>query len=133
ENYQFTPLVTTNTWNLQQGCMVQWLGPDFNKKIIYNDMIDKKYISIIYDIETKEQKVIDRPIYSVSKDGKKAVSVNFSRLHRLRPGYGYANLPDETKDMYHPSDDGIWYMDLEKNTSKLIISLEDITKINPNE
>lgn len=133
KNYQFTPLVTTNTWNLQQGSMEQWLGPEFDNKIIYNDMINNKYVSIIYNIETKEKRIIGRPIYSVSKDGKKAVSLNFSRLHRLRPGYGYANLSDDTKGKNHPSDDGIWYVDLEKNTSKLIISLEDIVNINPNE
>ena len=28
-------LATTHTWNVQQGCMAQWLGPDFKSKIIY--------------------------------------------------------------------------------------------------
>lgn len=125
-----TKIFETNVWNLQQGCMMQWLGPNFKSDIIFNDCINNKYCSIIYNLQSQKTKILDKPIYSVSKDGKYAVSLNFSRLHRLRPGYGYANLPDETKDDPHPKDDGIWYVDLEKNQSKLIISLEDITKIN---
>jgi hypothetical protein len=130
---EFTAVEKTNTWNLQQGSMLQWLGPDFNKKIIYNDLINEKYVSVIYNLKTKEKEILKRPVYSVSKDGKFALSLNFSRLHRLRPGYGYANLEDKTKEEPHSEDDGIWYLDLESNQSKLIISLADIVKINWNE
>ena len=35
-------------------------------------------------------------VYSVSLDGKFALSLDFSRLHRLRKGYGYSNIPDKT-------------------------------------
>jgi hypothetical protein len=122
----------TSTWNLQQGSMLQWLGPNFNEKIIYNDLIDNNYCSVIHNLKTKENEIINRPVYSVVKNGKFALSLNFSRLHRLRPGYGYSNLPDKTKDENHPKDDGIYFVDLEKNTSKLIISLEQIVKINHN-
>lgn len=125
---KFISIGKTSTWNLQQGCMLQWIGPDFKDEIIYNDFKDDKYICIIYNIETKKKKVIERPVYSVSKDGKFGLSLNFSRLHRLRPGYGYTNLPDHTENELHPADDGIWYVDLEKNESKLIISLDQIVK-----
>ena len=26
----------THSWNVQQGCMAQWLGPDYSSRIIYN-------------------------------------------------------------------------------------------------
>jgi Tol biopolymer transport system component len=112
--------------------MLQWLGPDFNQKIIYNDLIDNSYCSIIHNLKTKENKIIDRSIYSVAKNGKFALSLNFSRLHRLRPGYGYSNLPDKTKGENYPKNDGIYFVDLENNSSKLIISLDQIIKINHN-
>jgi hypothetical protein len=131
-NNNFTSVGETNTWNLQQGSMLQWLGSNFKDKVIYNDLLNKKYISVIYNLQTKEKKLIDRPVYTVSQDGKFALSLNFSRLHRLRPGYGYANLPDKTKGEFHPKDDGIWYVDLENNKSQLIISLDQIVKLNWN-
>jgi len=129
-NNKFIYIAKTQTWNLQQGCMLQWLGPKFKDDIIFNCLINNQYVSIIHNIKTKERIILNLPIYSISKNGKHALSLNFSRLNRLRLGYGYGNLPDETKNDFHPANDGIWYLDIEKNKSKLIISLNDITKIN---
>lgn len=116
----------TETWNLQQGCMLQWLGPDYSDLIIFNSLQDCKYVSLIYDLRTHQKTLLSRPVYSVSRDGTKALSLNFSRLHRLRPGYGYSILPDPTEGIPHPTDDGIWVLDINNNKSKLIISLDDI-------
>jgi hypothetical protein len=132
ENNCYNKIKETITWNLQQGSMMQWLGPDFNRNIIYNDLIDDNYYSVIYNFKNKENKIINRPIYSVAKNGEFALSLNFSRLHRLRPGYGYSNLPDKTKGENYPKNDGIYFVDLENNSSKLIISLDQIIKINHN-
>ena len=44
-----------------------------------------------------KKKLFQHPVYSVANNGKFALTLDFSRLHRLRPGYGYSNLPDETR------------------------------------
>jgi len=106
--------------------MLQWLGPDFKDRIIYNDMINGNYVSIIYNVFTAEKRVLDLPVYTVSSEGKYALSLNFSRLQRMRPGYGYSLLPDRTEGEFYPEDDGIYILDIEKNESNLIISLQDI-------
>ena len=90
-------IATTHTWNVQQGCMAQWLGPDFKSRILYNDMRDGKYCSVILNIDTMEERVLPMPCYTVSVDGKTALSLDFSRLHSLRLGYGYAELPEVTE------------------------------------
>lgn len=105
----------TSTWNVQQGAMLQWLGPDFNTKIIYNDFRNKKYCSIILNIETLEEKVIDFPVYSVAKNGEIAISLDFSRLNTFRPGYGYCNIEDKTKNEFCPNKTCIWKVDLRSN------------------
>jgi hypothetical protein len=102
----------TKTWNVQQGCMLQWLGPDHIERIIYNDFRDGQYCSVILNIKTNEERVLPMPVYSVSKDGKLALTLDFSRLHRLRPGYGYSNLPDMTKDEQCPYAPCIWQVNL---------------------
>ncbi|MCD8158158.1 MAG: hypothetical protein LUD77_04475 [Clostridiales bacterium] len=105
---------TTNSWNVQQGCMAQWLGPDFKSRIIYNDFRDGKYCSVIYSLKNKkEEKVLPIPVYDVARDGSFALSLDFSRLHRMRPGYGYSNLPDSTKGELCPDKTCIWKMDIE--------------------
>lgn len=106
-------LAVTHAWNVQQGCMAQWLGPDFHSRIIYNDFRDGHYCSVILRIKDRtEEKVLPLPIYDVSRDGSFALSLDFSRLHRLRPGYGYSHLPDQTAGQLCPDSTCIWKMDL---------------------
>lgn len=118
-------IAESNSWNVQQGCMAQWLGPDFKSKIIYNDYRDNKYCSVILDIATKEEKVIDMPIYSVASDGTFALTLDFSRLHRLRPGYGYSNIEDATVNENIPNSPCIWKIDLKNNKVEPFLFYKD--------
>ena len=116
----------THSWNSQQGCRAQWLGPDFEEKIIYNDFRNNKYVSVIYNFkERKEEKVIDMPIYDVSTDGSFALTLDFSRLHNLRKGYGYANLKEETAKELCPDKICIWKIDLITGKTTGIIKYTD--------
>lgn len=130
-NNSYRILGETRTWNVQQGCMLQWLGPDFGSRIIYNDFRDGKYCSIILDINTGEEKVIPAPVYSVANNGKFALSLDFSRLHRLRPGYGYSNLPDKYKEEKCPDQPCIWHVDLETGDVKPLMCYKDFVNFEP--
>ena len=59
-NNNFIKIGTTRSFNWQQGCMLQFCGPDYNEKIIYNDFDGKKYVSKIYDIVKEETSIIFR-------------------------------------------------------------------------
>ena len=103
----------TRAWNVQQGCMAQWLGPDFEERIIYNDFRKGGYCSVIFNVKKmKEEKILPLPIYDISADGQVALSLDFNRLHRLRPGYGYSNLPDLTKGDLCPDYCCIWKINI---------------------
>jgi hypothetical protein len=117
-------------WNWQQGCMLQWYA-NSDDKIIYNnyDEIQKEYFSEIYYLKSNKTKRICKPIYSVAGDGSFALTLNFDRNTIMRPCYGYfkkeiIKLPDD-------SNDGIWFIDIEKNTSRLLLSLENLKKFKP--
>lgn len=112
ENNKIKIIGESKSWNVQQGCMLQWLGPKFKNEIIYNDFRNNKYCSVIKNIFTGEERVIEKPVYSVSPDGKFALSLDFSRLHRLRKGYGYSNLKDDTSNEKLPNKGCIWKIDL---------------------
>lgn len=103
----------THAWNVQQGCMLQWLGPDFGKRILYNDYRNGAYCSIILDLETMKERIIPVAVYSVASDGKTALTLDFSRLYNLRPGYGYYNVPEKTKGVELPNTTAIWKVNLE--------------------
>ena len=119
-------LSSTATWNWQQGSMLSWLGKGTDW-IIHNDFDGKKYISRIISTQGKIEQIIDFPIYQISGCGSFALSLNFTRLAKLRPDYGYFNLStDKLKPIQ--ADDGIYYVDLKSNKTNLLLSLKEISE-----
>ncbi len=123
-------LSKTNAWNWQQGCMLQWYA-NSNDEIIYNnyDEIQDIYFSEILNIESEKTKRICKPVYSVSKDGNFALTLNFNRLAEMRPDYGYFNKSEDS--LFDDKKDGIFLIDIKSNDYKLIISLEDLKNFKP--
>ena len=128
DNNKFIKIGETRAWCWQQGCMLQWLNDESGTKVIYNDRCGDKFVARIVDVVTGEMKTLCRPIYCLSPDGKYALSINFSRLDKERPGYGYAGVPDSFANENHSENDGVWLIDIKKNTAKLIISVDQIVK-----
>jgi hypothetical protein len=77
------------------------------------------------NIKSREERVIDMPVYSVSNDGKFALTLDFSRLHRLRKGYGYSNVIETTANEKLPDKPCIWHINLETNEIKSILKYTD--------
>ncbi|MDP6505176.1 MAG: hypothetical protein QF886_16255, partial [Planctomycetota bacterium] len=128
ENDEWIPVAETEVWNWQQGTMLQWLGSEPDRKIVYNSEVDGRYVSIVQDVFSGETKTMARPIYALSPDGSRAVTLNFSRVHRCRPGYGYEEYEDDWASEDHPAEDGIYGMDMASGDNQLIISLEQIVR-----
>lgn len=134
EKNRFIEIGITHSWNVQQSCMAQWMGPDFRTKIIYNDFRAGKYCSVIYNWEKREEeKVLPLPVYDVARDGSFALSLDFSRLHRLRPGYGYSNLADMTKGELCPDKPCIWKMNLINGEITDLFKYTDFAGFEPDE
>ena len=124
----------TSTWCWQQGCRLQWYPSDDSRTVLYNSLVDGTYGCVVQDIYTGEiKRRYPRAAYCVSPNGSLALSLNFSRLQRLRPGYGYSNLSDETRGVLLPRDDGLWRMNMHTGKSTLLFSLADIAAYAPTE
>jgi hypothetical protein len=107
--------------------MLQWVpGSEF--EVIFNDREDGVYVSRILDVKTGKKRTVPHPVYSVSPDGKSAVTPDFRRIQDVRPGYGYVGAPDPHSDDLAPEDAGIFHIDLETGESKLILSLAQISE-----
>jgi hypothetical protein len=118
----------SRAWSRQQGCMLQWL-PGSGTKVIYNDREGDHYVSRIKDVVTDESRTLPKPIYAVTSDGARAVRTNFARIDSTRPGYGYKGVIDPGADDLHPTNDGIYVMDLDTGDWKLIITYDQIARI----
>jgi hypothetical protein len=80
-------------------------------------------------VKLRELRTIPHPIYAVHPDGKSAVTVSFSRLADMRPGYGYSGILDPYANESAPNDTGIWRVDLDSGEQELIITVADIVKL----
>ena len=132
QSRQFHVVGETTLWCWQQGCRLRWHPSDPDRLIIYNRLVDGTYGAVIQDIETKEV-VREYPfsLYDIDCLGKRGVTLNFSRLQRLRPGYGYGVLPDETLGVDCASNDGVWVVDLDADRKELVFSCAELVSIEP--
>lgn len=121
------PLAYTSAWSWQMGARARW-GKEKNT-IYFNDYIDGTYVCRKFDIEKKKDiKQIPFALYDISCNEKYGVTINFDRLQRLRPGYGYSNKPDNTVGKINPEDEGLFLVDIEDGTAELLVSFEELDK-----
>jgi hypothetical protein len=123
---RWIPLAETPVWNWQQGTMLRWMPTAPDRLIIHNDRQGDAYVSVVRDVHSGETRTLPMPVYAVSNDGRSAVTLNFSRVNRTRPGYGYVGVPDRWETDPHPEEDGIYWMDLETGEHRPIVSLDQI-------
>ncbi|MEM7535303.1 MAG: hypothetical protein AAF639_24210 [Chloroflexota bacterium] len=128
DNDQWIELGETRAWCWQQGCMLQWL-PESTSKVIWNDRQGDQFVSHIVDVQTGQRRTLDYPVYTLSPDGRTAIGTDFRRINHMRPGYGYAGIPDPNHDVPAPSDSGIYSVDLQTGQVQHIITIEEVAAI----
>ena len=57
-------IAETSSWNVQQGCMLQWLGPDFSSRILFNDYRNGKYVSVIKEVNSGVERKLLMLLYT---------------------------------------------------------------------
>lgn len=125
----FIKLGESDSYSWPQGSMVQWLNSSSqDERIIYNLSKDGNLISRIIDLKNKEQKDIDWSIYGLTPDGKKSIALDMERSYWCR-AYHYESVANPEKEGKIAKGDGIFEIDLEKNTRKLLIPIEKIINV----
>lgn len=125
KNNQYQKLTSTLAWNWQQGCRLRWMPGENEKDIIlFNDFMDNQYVTRIFNIRNYQERILDYPLYDITNNGTFGITLNFERLGTKRPGYGY------TIRKYYPpanfDNEGIWLVDITKNTATLILRYKEI-------
>ncbi len=125
-----TRIASTRAWDFQQGAMLQWIGPRFDR-FIYNDRAAGRFVSRIHDQTGEKRRTIREPVYAVSPVGETAFTLDFGRLDITRPGYGYASEHTSDDIQACPVDDGVFRLDLETGSRTLLVSLAELSEIEP--
>ena len=56
DNNRFLPLTETRCWNFQEATMAHWLGTAPQTQFIFNDLVDGKFVSVIFDMAAKTRR-----------------------------------------------------------------------------
>lgn len=127
DHNRFLPLTDTRCWNFQEAAMAHWLGTAPQTQFIFNDLVDGKFVSVVFDMAAKTRRIVPYPVSAVSPDGKWAVSINYARLRLTRPDYGYGgNGQDSRADVTWPKDDGLWLVNLDTGKGRLIVPIASV-------
>ncbi|MGV3588828.1 MAG: hypothetical protein ACO1OF_17615 [Adhaeribacter sp.] len=118
----------SKAWGWQQGCMLQWI-PGSPNEVIWNDREDDKFVSHILNVKTGKRRTLPKAVYALSPNGKFAVGTEFSRIQNLRPGYGYAGIPDPYEQQKAPREIGLYRLYLKTGKNRLLISLADMAAL----
>ena len=125
QNSRVNKIDISNAWSWEQGSRLQWLD---QKRIIYNKIIENKLVSCVMNISDSTICNYNYPIYSISRDGKNYLYMNYSRLWSLWKSYGYEVIQDKNDIQKKPDDDGIFLSDF-NNNSKLLLSINEAVEI----
>ncbi|NLE37866.1 MAG: hypothetical protein GX621_07565, partial [Pirellulaceae bacterium] len=121
-------LAESRAWNWQQGCMLQW-RPGSDTEILFNDRQGDRFVCRVFDVKSGKNRTLPMPIEHVTADGKRAVCSDYRRIQYIRPGYGYAGLPDPNRHVLAPDDVGAWVMDMETGETRLVVSIAQLVAI----
>lgn len=119
---------TTVAWSWQQGCMLQYI-PGSSNEVIYNDRSGSNFVARIVNTNNLSKRTINSSIYTLHPDGVTALTLDFERLHDVRPGYGYAGVADPNAGVNAPGNAGIYKVNLNSGSRSLIISLAELKNI----
>jgi hypothetical protein len=121
-NNSFHLIGETTAWNFQQGAMAQWFNICGSEHILYNKTVGDKVQAFVTNISGSLVKSLHRPVYALSLDCNYAASIDFSRLHEVRPGYGYEGVGTVASKHHAPDSDGLWLINLETEDESLLVS-----------
>lgn len=132
EDEIITPLSSSKAWCWQMGSRARW--GIAKEGFYYNDCRPSSdgYCCKWFDRNTGTSMVVaPKALYDISKDETFGISTDFSRLGRLRPGYGYTNYADETQGDLAPASVGLEWLSLTDGSACMLVSLAELSSMLP--
>jgi hypothetical protein len=119
-------LGASSAWTYQQGSMTQWLvRADGSQAVVFNDCLDRRLVCRIVAPDGRERQ-LPWPVQALHPLGTHALSLNYRRLARVQPEYGYDVAADNFSADAALDADGLWQVELTSGHATLAVTLEDL-------
>ena len=120
----------SEAYNWQQGTRLQWISED---RFVFNDYDAREDAYVAQVCDATSARIIatlPAPVYDCFRD-QFALTLNFDRLARLAPDYGYFCRMGRQCDLEALDADGVWRLDLKTGEKELIVSLAKLIALEP--
>lgn len=115
----------SEAWNYQQGTMLQWVRASQDRLVAFNVKRDGGAGARLVEVRTgKKIAELSWPIQDTHPSRMEAVSLNYGRLDRAKPEYGYGLSDGSWAADRSMDDDGLWTVDLDSDKAKEIVTLD---------
>jgi hypothetical protein len=135
-DYAVVPVDQTRGWNFQQGTMFYWNPRAPETEFFFNDRDNAtgEVFTVLFDISAeqsrrkREFRFPGRSIGNggVAPAGGRFAAINYGRMARLRLVTGYPEAADWTDGVLHPTDDGVFVVDVETGQERLLVSFQQL-------
>lgn len=137
DNYKPRQVDQTRAWNFQQGTMMYWNPAAPETQFFFNDRDPKtnEVFCVLFDLSkgkagerVAEYRFKDTPIGNggVAQNGGWFAAINYGRLARLRSVTGYPGAHDWTVGKKHPTDDGVFKVNVKTKEKVLLVSFKQM-------
>ena len=135
DTHEFIPHAETAAFNLQQGSMMHWINGSkldtrnaANMEFTFNDWEDGTLVSRALNPTTGTVRTIRGAIAAVSPTAPLAIGLNYRRMAHCRAVVGYATHSESTDIEAQPEEDGLYQLNLQDGSSKLVLSIADVIR-----
>ena len=128
DTHQFIPHAKTTAFNLQQGSMMHWINATGAAEFTFNDWEDGALVSRALNPVTGAVHTIKGAIAAVSPTAPLAIGLNYGRMAHCRAVVGYAAHSKSSDIEAQPEADGLYQLNLQDGSSKLVLSIADVVR-----
>ena len=128
DTHQFIPYAKTTAFNLQQGSMMHWIDATAAAEFTFNDWDGDALVSRALNPDTGDVRTIKGAIAAVSPIAPLAIGLNYGRMAHCRAVVGYATHSKPSDIEAQPEADGLYQLNLQDGSSKLVLSIADVIR-----
>ncbi|MEP3420326.1 MAG: hypothetical protein ABJN35_01205 [Erythrobacter sp.] len=135
ESGQWHGVAETQLWCWQMGARLRWWDSGGPRTLAFNTIVNGEAVHCLADGEANGTATIrkhsDVPLFDANENAGVGLSLNFARLARCRPGYGYPVLDDPYARENMPDGDGVTLVDLNTGKADLAYAMPRFAEATP--
>ncbi len=128
---EWHPVAETRLWCWQMGARLRWWDSAGPRTLAFNAVIGGAPAHCLAEEGSAPRKHCDIPLFDAREEAGVGLGLNFARLAKCRPGYGYPLLDDPFAAENMPDGDGVTLVDFASGKGELAYAMPQFASLVP--